>query len=124
MSTNCKVLGPNDNRPGRTEKELSSLLLQSPLEQRRLLVSPRFCHLEVSQEVEFIKEPEHGVPMRTHQNKVLGGAEDRGSRCLAMERIGACMSRAWYSGGVSVHIQGVLEGLGYAGHVISVVHTG
>lgn len=26
--------------------------------------------------------------------------------------------------GVSVHMQGVLEGLGYDGHMISVVHTG
>lgn len=34
------------------------------------------------------------------------------------------MCHAWYSVGMSVHMQEVLEGLGYDGHVISVVHTG
>lgn len=50
------------------------------------------------------------------------GPEDHNARqCRGYDR-GCLMPDAHV--GVSVHIQGVLEGLGYDGHMISMVHTG
>lgn len=100
MGINCTVLGPNENGPGRTEKKLPPLLPWCPLEQRDPLVSPRFYHLEVSQEVEVIKEPEHGVPMRTPLRH--GSRWTRGQRTImpgSVEDMSVYVSHASHSGG-------------------------